>query len=274
MKDNQALLELRDVTCRRRGAEGGEEISLAGVSLQVREGEILVVLGAAGAGKTTLAAVLAGVTRAAEGELVRKDSLGQEDGSNLPIGLIAQNPEDTFTSPVVREEMGLVLQNLEWDDGKIDQAVDAMLAEVRLKEYADTHPALLSGGQKQLLAAASIIIAEPTLLILDEPLSLLDSRGREEVETLLARRGERGSRTAVFLSSEVEDVLRGDRIVVLSGGRLVWEGKRDDFPLSPEVLSPWGLLPPDLTCLAQLLFPSEDSRRRRIWTPEALAGAL
>jgi len=175
MTRNETLIELRDVTCRRRRQGGGVETALEGVSLRLRAGENLVVLGAGGAGKTTLASVLAGVIAPTEGEVVRGAALERRDAATLPLGLIAQNPEDTFTSPVVREEMGLVLQNLDWDDAELDRAVDAMLAEVGLEEYAASHPALLSGGQKQLLAAASIVIADPHLLVLDEPLSGIES---------------------------------------------------------------------------------------------------
>ena len=274
MMRNETVIELRDVTCRRRRQGGEVETALEGVSLQLRAGENLVVLGAGGAGKTTLALVLAGVTAPTEGEAVRGAPLESRDASTLPLGLIAQNPEDTFTSPVVREEMGLVLQNLDWDDTRLDRAVDAMLAEVGLEEYADSQPALLSGGQKQLLAAASIIIADPHLLILDEPLSLLDRRGRDEVNALVAGRAQRRDRSMVYLSSEVEDALRGERVVVLAKGRVAWEGEREDFPLEEDILSGWGLHIPDLSALAALLFSEDDPRRKRIWVPGELARHL
>lgn len=274
MTRSEALIELRDVTCHRRRQGGDVETALEGVSLRVGTGESLVVLGAGGAGKTTLASVLAGVTAPTAGEVLRGAPLEKRAAATLPLGLIAQNPEDTFTSPVVREEMGLVLQNLDWDDARLDRAVDAMLAEVGLEEYADSQPSLLSGGQKQLLAAASIMIAEPRLLILDEPLSLLDCRGRDEVNALLAGREKRRDCSMVYLSSEVGDALRGERTVVLAKGRVVWDGKREDFPLEEERLSGWGLLTPDLSALAALLFPEGDPRRGRIWTPGELARRL
>ena len=274
MTRNETLIELRDVTCRRRRQGGGVETALEGVSLRLRAGENLVVLGAGGAGKTTLASVLAGVISPTEGEVARGAPLERRDAATLPLGLIAQNPEDTFTSPVVREEMGLVLQNLDWDDAELDRAVDAMLAEVGLEEYADSHPALLSGGQKQLLAAASIVIADPHLLVLDEPLSLLDCRGRAEVNAFVAERAKRQDRSMIYLSSEVEDALRGERTVVLAGGMVAWDGRREDFPLEEDTLSQWGLQTPDLSALAALLFPEDDPRRGRIWTPGELARHL
>ena len=160
----------------------------------------------------------------------------------LPAGLVTQNPEDCFSSPVVLEEMGVVLENLERDPAEIDRAVDAMLAEIGLAGHAQSHPGQLSGGQKQLLAIASVLIAEPPLLVLDEPLTLLDGPGRAEVEKLLARSRADGSAT-VFFTSEVEDAARGERVLVLHRGAVVWEGAPADLPLDDATLESWGLLP-------------------------------
>ena len=141
------LLALENVSFRYPLPGGGERTALEGVSLEVGEDETLVVLGAGGAGKTTLAAVLAGLLEPAEGKVVRGDSFGAERDRRLPVGLVTQNPEDTFTSPLVREEMGLALQNLDWDDGRIDRSVDGMLAEIGLEGHGDAPPSTLSGGQ-------------------------------------------------------------------------------------------------------------------------------
>ncbi len=232
------------------------------------------MLGAAGSGKTTLACLLAGILDPSEGRVISSPVLEERGGMRLARGLVTQNPEDTFTSPLVREEMGMVLQNLSWEDGAIDDAVAAALEETGLTEYADLPPALLSGGQKQLLAVASVFIADPVLILLDEPLSLLDSGGRREVSSLLARRTGEGGRTTVFFSSVVEDALRGDRVIILDGGRAAWSGLRENLSLDGETLSRWGLLPPDLSRLAHLIFPPGTPERRRLWRPGDLAEFL
>jgi energy-coupling factor transporter ATP-binding protein EcfA2 len=274
MAGDQGLIELRDVSCSYPLPDGERRPALREISLHVREAEVLVVLGAGGAGKTTLACVLAGVTVPEAGTVRLEQALSGPGGSSLPVGLVTQNPEDTFTSPVVREEMGLILQNLEWEDGEIDRAVDAMLAEVGLGDHAEASPTLLSGGQKQLLALASTLIADPALLVLDEPLSLLDRRGREEVSALLSRRAEQAGRGAVYLSSEVGDALRGDRTIVLAGGGVAWEGPSAELPLSEETLAEWGLLTPDLSRLAGLLFPPPSPEGRALWRADELARRL
>jgi len=237
---------------------GGSRPALREVSLEVRPGESLVVLGADGAGKSTLAAILAGVAQPAGGEVTRSAAAEPDAPPVLPVGLVTQNPEDCFSSPVVREEMGVVLENLERDPCEIDSAVDAMLAEIGLAGHAGSHPALLSGGQKQLLAIASVLVAAPPLLVLDEPLTLLDAPGRAEVDRLLGR-GRGTAAATVYCTSEVEEAARGDRVVVLQRGTVVWEGAPRDLPHDAARLGAWGLLPPE-PCGAMGRFPAASSK--------------
>jgi energy-coupling factor transport system ATP-binding protein len=238
------LVSLRNVSFSYPMPGGGSQPALRDVTFQVRAGESVVVLGPSGAGKSTLAALLAGVAQPTEGEVVRSVAADVDALPVLPVGLVTQNPEDCFSSPVVREELGVVLENLERDHAEIDRAVDALLAEIGLDGHAEAHPATLSGGQKQLLAIASVLIAAPPLLVLDEPLTLLDAPGRAEVERLLGRRRDPEAAT-VYLTSEVDDVLRGERVVVLHRGAIAWEGAPADLPSGETALAAWGLLPPE-----------------------------
>ncbi len=241
------LVSLRAVAYSYPLPGGGSRPALRDLSLELFPGESLVVLGANGAGKSTLAQVLAGVLAPISGE-VHRGPEAAEGPLVLPVGLVMQNPEDCFSTPLVREEMGVVLENLQREPGEIDRAVDAMLTEVGLAGHAEAHPARLSGGQKQLLAIAAVLIAAPPLLVLDEPLTLLDAPSRAEVDRLLARA--RGPAAAsVFLTSDVEDAARGTRLLILHDGALVWEGHPADLPRDAETLTSWGLcLPSDASC--------------------------
>jgi energy-coupling factor transporter ATP-binding protein EcfA2 len=269
-----ALIILDGVSVSYRLPGGGRRKALDDLSLEIREHEDLVILGAGGAGKTTLACLLAGAISPAEGNVVRGETLRPGDGAFLPVGLVTQNPEDTFTSPLVREEMGLVLENLDREDDEIDRMVEEMLAEVGLDGHADYPPSLLSGGQKQLLALASVLIAEPRLLLLDEPLSLLDPRGRREVEALVSRRGRPAGGAVVTFTSEVEEVRGGDRVVVLDRGRAVWQGEPGHLPLDEGTLSQWGLVVPDLTELGGLLGLDGAPGKSRLWHHREMARLL
>jgi len=223
---------------------GGARAALKGVDFEVWPGQFIVVLGANGAGKSTLAALLAGVVSPTAGMVARAGAAADNARPVLPAGLVTQNPEDCFSTPMVLEEMGVVLENLEREPAEIDRAVAGMLAEIGLAGHARSHPGQLSGGQKQLLAIASVLIAEPPLLVLDEPLTLLDGPGRAEVEKLLARSRDEGGAT-VFFTSEVEEAARGERVLVLYRGTVVWEGAPQALPVEAAPLAAWGLLPPD-----------------------------
>ncbi len=238
------LVSLRRVSFSYPLPGGGTRPALRDVGFFVRPGESIVVLGANGAGKSTLAALLAGVAQPTTGDVIRASAAAVDAPPVLPAGLVTQNPEDCFSSPVVREEMGIVLENLEREPSEIERIVDSTLEEIGLADHADAHPAQLSGGQKQLLAIASVLIAEPPLLILDEPLTLLDAPGRGEVDRLLARRREPGFAT-VYLTSEVEETARGGRTVILHRGATAWEGPSSDLPRDVATLGAWGLLPPE-----------------------------
>jgi len=263
------VISLRRVSYAYPLPDGGCQPALADVSLEVRPGESLVVLGAGGSGKTTLALLLAGVLEPDAGE-VRRAPQPPAARALLPVGLVTQNPEDSFTCPLVREEMGVVLENLDRDAAEVTREVSAMLAEVGLAGHALSHPALLSGGQKQLLALGSVLVAEPSLLVLDEPLTLLDGPGRAEVERLLAR----ASGASVYLTSEVDEAARGERVVVLHRGRIAWEGRPGELPLDGEALAAWDLAPPDLAVLAALLAAAGRAVGPRTADPEAMAREL
>jgi energy-coupling factor transporter ATP-binding protein EcfA2 len=242
MRTDSPLVTLGGVSFSYPLPGGGSRPALRDVSLEIRPGESIVVLGANGAGKSTLAALLAGVAAPTQGAVARAPAADGEMRPVLPAGLVTQNPEDCFSSPIVLEEMGVVLENLERDPVEIDRAVAGMLAEIGLAGHAQSHPGQLSGGQKQLLAIASVLIAEPPLRVLDEPLTLLDGPARAEVEKLLARSQAAGSATVLF-TSEVEEATRGERLLVLHRGSVVWDGAPHDLPLDNATLESWGLLP-------------------------------
>jgi len=265
----EPIIRLEDLSCRHRLPGGAFREALKNLSLEVQDGESLVVLGAGAAGKTTLAAAMAGVHEPSSGAVVRGGAL-TTPGRSLPIGLVTQNPEDTFTSPVVREEMALVLENLGWEEDEMDRAVREMLELIGLAGRGESPPSSLSGGQKQLLAAASILVAAPRLLLLDEPLSLLDTRGRREVKRLLEKRKREGG-AVVYFTSEVGDITLGRRVAVLQEGRLVWTGAVGEFPLDERQLTDWRLEVPELTRLAALLPARMGVRKARLWSVGELA---
>lgn len=234
---------------------GENRPALRAVDLRVHPGEIVAVMGGNGSGKTTLARLANGLLQPDEG-LVEVGGMRTDDPAVRPnicarVGLVFQNPDDQIVGATVADDVAFGLENLGVPRPEMQERVAAALADLDLAAEAGTEPHLLSGGQRQRLALAAVLVLEPSVLILDEPTSMLDHRGRREVIRLVRRMTDRGI-GVVFVTQLAEETLPADRLYVLSGGRMGWEGRPDQFFRSEEVRRyPLGL-PPVMTFSLEL----------------------
>jgi sulfonate transport system ATP-binding protein len=191
--------------------------ALAGVSLAVREAEIVALVGGSGCGKTTLLRLIAGLDRASEGE-VRLD--GETIREPHPaVGIVFQEPR-LLPWLSVAENVGFGLGDLEPAERRV--RVERALAKVGLSDHARRWPRELSGGQQQRVAIARAFVTAPKVLLLDEPFSALDAQTRDLMQLELLRiwnsrnAGARGL-TMVFVTHDIgEAVFLADRVVVLT----------------------------------------------------------
>lgn len=207
--DTAPILELRGVGHRWPGAA---QPTLSGIDLRVAEGEIVVVVGASGCGKTTLVRLLAGLERAERGQL-RLD--GEPiDGPHPRIGVVFQEPR-LFPWLTVADNVGFGVAGL--PASRRRERVTAALSRVGLASYGSRWPRELSGGQAQRVAIARALAAEPELILLDEPFSALDPDTRaglqDHVAELMADR--RGA--ILLVTHDVDEAaVLADRVVVLA----------------------------------------------------------
>jgi energy-coupling factor transporter ATP-binding protein EcfA2 len=198
--------------------------ALGGVDIEVREGEVLTVLGANGSGKSTLALLLGGLVRPGAGRVTARAEPAVPPhrwrAATLArrIGSVFQNPEHQFVTNRVRDELALGPLRVGLDPAPV---VDELLARLRLDRLAAANPYTLSGGEQRRLSVATALATAPDLLILDEPTFGQDLRTWRELVELLAglRDGGRGI-VVVTHDSDLVDAL-GDRRVGLAGGRMV-----------------------------------------------------
>jgi energy-coupling factor transporter ATP-binding protein EcfA2/energy-coupling factor transporter transmembrane protein EcfT len=206
-------LDLNAVTLE---AAGAERPLLGGVSLAVEAGEIVAVIGASGAGKSTLLEAAAGLRAPSAGAC-------RVDGS---VAIAFQSPERLFFEPLVAEEIGFALRQRGLADAERRARATETLARVGLDgAYLDRHPLALSGGEQRLVALASVLVAKPALLILDEPTAgLAPGRVREVIALLVALRS-RG--TAVLVATHEMETFApvADRVVALHRGSIVATGR-------------------------------------------------
>jgi ABC-2 type transport system ATP-binding protein len=190
----------------------GTREALRGVSLEASEGERVAVIGPNGAGKTTLLSILAGIQRPDEGSVT------------VPPGRPGWVPQHAalYGKLTVAENLRLFARLERCAD--VEAAVDRMLAQTGLADRADDQVSVLSGGNRQRVNIAIGLLAEPAVLLLDEPSSALDPRQRERLWEFLLALEEQGT-AVVYSTHDVQEAERhADRVVVLADGELLFAG--------------------------------------------------
>jgi len=211
-----ALLEIRNVVKR-----FGDFTAVNHVSLSVNAGEFFTLLGPSGCGKTTLLRMLAGFEQPDSGEIL----LDGKDVSNVPP---EKRPVHTvfqsyalFPHMTVRENIAFPLKMAGWSADKIAPQVDELLEDVRLSKFGNRYPHELSGGQRQRVAIARALVDRPRLLLLDEPLSALDAKLREEMQIELINLQKEVGITFVYVTHDQGEALAvSDRIGVMNKGKI------------------------------------------------------
>ncbi|MFB6254680.1 MAG: ABC transporter ATP-binding protein [Halobacteriaceae archaeon] len=206
------------------------------ITIPIEEGEFLTILGPSGAGKTTLLHMIAGFQQPTEGEIyINGRSVSDEPPYERDIGLVFQSLA-LFPHMTVKENIAFPLKMRRQNPEDIDDQVQDVLELVRLPtEYADKPVGDLSGGQQQRVAFARSIVYEPTLLLLDEPLSSLDKKLREEMRAELSRIHDETELTIVHVThNQTEALSMADRIAVINDGALEQLDPAYDVYESPE----------------------------------------
>ena len=212
--------------------QGSGRPALDGVNLEVLPGEWVALLGANGSGKSTLAKICNALLSPTQGDCF---VLGMN--SSLPennpiirqnVALVFQNPEDQIVASIVEEDVAFGPENLALPFGEIRRRVDLALELTGMLDLRRRGSYSLSGGQKQRLALAGALALEPRALVLDESTSMLDPEGRESFIDCMRELNKRGM-TMIQITHRMEDVAFASRIVVLEGGRVVWDEAREKF---------------------------------------------
>ncbi len=222
MKERSPILSFTDVHYRfNDGAYG-----LKGVSLGFYPGEILLIAGANGAGKTLLMRHANGLVRPESGKILYK---GYPLKKNLKevrqrIGMVFQHPEDQFIEDTVYGELRFGLDNIKLPQKIIKLRTDSILENFGLAPLRDRHPLTLSGGERRRLALASVIAMEPEYLILDEPFMELDYPGIKDLLSILVTLHKGGLGMCIVTHDVGKILAHSDRLVIMKEGRVVSAG--------------------------------------------------
>jgi energy-coupling factor transport system ATP-binding protein len=238
------------------GYERGRPI-LADVSLELGRGELVALCGRNGSGKTTLARLIMGIAEAPRGTILLdgKDlsALGPKEIS-AQVGYVFQNPDHQFVTDRVWDEVAYGLEVRGYAESAVRERVDEVLGIVDLARYADRSPFSLSLGERRRLSVATMLVLEPRLLILDEPTIGQDHERAQLLMGLMARLRERYRTTVLMITHDVRLVADwADRAIVLSRGRLLFDGLPQDMFGDDALLGESGLLTPPIYAISREL---------------------
>lgn len=241
----------------KRDEEGnviGKQRAIDQVTMDVKPGDFVAILGHNGSGKSTLAKHMNAILLPSEGT-VWVDGNDTKDMEKLwevrqSAGMVFQNPDNQIIGTVVEEDVGFGPENLGVPTEKIWERVAESLEAVGMTEYRHHSPNKLSGGQKQRIAIAGVIAMRPKCIVLDEPTAMLDPNGRKEVIRTIHELRERENITVILITHYMEEVVDADKVIVMDGGRIVMEGTPVEIFSQVEKLKEYRLDVPQVTMLA------------------------
>ena len=250
--------------------------ALDSVSSKIEAGRITGIIGHTGSGKSTLVQMFNGILKPYSGRVLLDGSDIWENKKDIrkvrfKVGLVMQYPEYQLFEETVYKDIAFGPRNMEVSDDEIDTRVREAAEFAGLDAaLLEKSPFDLSGGQKRRAAIAGIIAMRPDVLVLDEPAAGLDPRGRDSIFNNIKEYQRKSGRTVVIVSHSMEDMARFcDRLIVMSGGKIVLEGECNEVFSRSEELMSVGLDIPQISRLMLMLKEKGVDVEANVYTVEA-----
>ena len=252
--------------------------ALDDVSISVKKGQFIAILGHNGSGKSTLAKHLNALLYPTEGKVLIDGMDTLEDPNTMKVrrrvGMVFQNPDNQIIGSVVEEDVGFGPENLGIPTNEIRERVDESLKILDMYAYRLHSPNRLSGGQKQRVAIAGVIAMHPQCIVLDEATAMLDPEGRKEVIRAARALNDVEGMTIILITHYMDEVIYADNVFVMSEGRVVMQGTPREIFSQEESLNALRLELPAVTKLATKLKRAGIPVPDGILTAKELADAL
>lgn len=223
--------------------------ALKGVSLAIKDGEFVAIMGQNGAGKSTLVKHFNGLLKPSQGT-VRVDGVETKKTSVAAlarnVGFVFQNPDHQLFSETVEEEVAFALKNFGFEKNVIEKRITWALELLALTQYRKTSPFLLSGGERKRVALASVLAWDPQTLILDEPTIGQDHEQKEKLRQFIMQM-QTQKKTVVIVTHDVEFVAEcNPRVVLMKEGKIVADGLGKEILTNPAVLAESSIVLPQI----------------------------
>ena len=265
----------------KRDEEGNAEGTLRAVdnvSLDIRQGDFVAILGHNGSGKSTLAKHMNAILYPTEGTVWvdGKDTKSEEELWNIrqSAGMVFQNPDNQIIGQVVEEDVGFGPENMGVPTAEIWERVEESLKAVGMYEYRKHSPNKLSGGQKQRVSIAGVLAMRPKCIVLDEPTAMLDPSGRKEVIRAVRALNDVEKITVILITHYMDEIIHADKVYVMDDGKIAMEGTPREIFSKVEELKKLRLDVPQVTLLAYELQKRGIELPDGILTTEELIEAL
>lgn len=224
------------------------------VSIDIKQGDFVAVLGHNGSGKSTFAKHLNALVMPTEGTVWVDGMDTREEENTLKVrqtaGMVFQNPDNQIVGTLVDEEVGFGPENIGVPTEEIWERVEKSLKAVGMYAFRNQSPNKLSGGQKQRVAIAGILAMKPKCIVLDEPTAMLDPLGRKDVLNVLHELNRQENVTVILITHYMEEVIDIDKLYVMDDGKLVMSGTPREIFSQVEKLKKLRLDVPHVTELA------------------------
>jgi energy-coupling factor transport system ATP-binding protein len=221
--------------------------ALKGISLTIKNGEFVAIMGQNGAGKTTLVKHFNGLLKPTKG-LVLSDGMDTRKASvatlSRNVGFVFQNPDSQLFSETVEDEIAFALKNFKFQEEIIEKRITWALNLLGLTEYRKTSPFMLSGGERKRVALASVLAWDPAMLIMDEPTIGQDYEQKEKLRQFILQMRTQ-DKTIVMVTHDVEFVAEcNPRVVLMREGKIIADGEAKKVLTDEEILTKASIVPP------------------------------
>ena len=218
------------------------------LNLSIKEGTYTVLLGHNGSGKSTIAKLIIGLLEKQHGEIIVFDkALSEEtvDEIRSNVAIVFQNPDNQFIGSTVEDDIAFGLENRCVEPSLMQGIIEEYANKVGMINFLKHEPTALSGGQKQRVAIAGALALKPNLLILDEATSMLDPKGKKDINSVIYEIKKNNPKMAILsITHHIDEALLADEIIVLNNGKVAKVGTPSEILYDEKLLKDNSLLPP------------------------------